>query len=120
MTWQAATHALSIGYAYSGYPTDQDFLTYGLPPAAVGYDFFQGPLVDGVAGQDLNKNDIDDAIDSGIFNLKKVGPGKINLPMSSFYYFASGSNINDPTTRMIMMEHLSFIICFADTCRQQI
>jgi hypothetical protein len=86
----------SLGYAYSGYLTDGYYTDFGLPPAAMGYDFFQGPLVDGVAGQDLNLNGVDDAADYGIWNLKKVGPGKINLPMTSFLYFAAGSAISDP------------------------
>ena len=59
--------------------------------------FFQGPLVDGVAGEDVNKNGIDDASDFGIFNNQVVGPGKINLPMTAAYYFANGdANIGDP------------------------
>jgi hypothetical protein len=57
----------SLGYGYSGFVTDPDYTAFNLPPGAVGYDFFQGPLVDGVAGQDLNKNGVDDAEDFGIF-----------------------------------------------------
>ncbi len=86
----------SLGYAYSGYLTDDYYTDFGLPPAAMGYDFFQGPLVNGVDGQDLNLNGVDDAVDYGIWNLKKVGPGKINLPMTSFFYFSAGSPISDP------------------------
>jgi hypothetical protein len=86
----------SLGYGYSGFVTDPDYTAFNLPPGAVGYDFFQGPLVDGVAGQDLNKNGVDDAEDFGIFGLKKRGPGKINLPMTSYFFFASGSAISDP------------------------
>ncbi|RMH60566.1 MAG: T9SS C-terminal target domain-containing protein [Calditrichaeota bacterium] len=86
----------SIGFAYSGYRTDGDYSIFGLPPAAVGYDFFQGPLVKGVAGQDLNLNGVDDAEDYGVFNLKKSAKGYINLPMTSFLFFASGSSISDP------------------------
>ncbi len=86
----------SLGYAYSGYLTDDYYTDFGLPPAAMGYDFFQGPLVDGVEGQDLNLNGVDDAVDYGIWNLKKVGPGKVNLPMTSFFYFSAGSAISDP------------------------
>ncbi len=86
----------SIGFAYSGFKTDGDYSSFGLPPAAVGYDFFQGPLVDGVDGQDLNANGVDDDEDFGVFDLKRVGPGKINLPMTSFIFFAAGSPISDP------------------------
>ncbi|MBT8382999.1 MAG: T9SS type A sorting domain-containing protein [Ignavibacteria bacterium] len=83
--------ALSMTFAYNGSPTDA---TYGtLPPPAVGFDFFQGPLVDGVAGQDLNKNGVDDAVDFGISKGRQVGPGKINLPMTAAYYYIN----DDPT-----------------------
>ena len=68
-----------------------------LPPPTVGFDFFQGPLIDGVAGEDKNRNGVDDASDYGIFKGKVVGPGKINLPMTAAYYFANGDpNIGDP------------------------
>lgn len=86
---------LSLQFCYNASATDA---TYNpLPPPAVGFDFFQGPLLDGVAGEDLNKNGIDDASDFGIFDNKVVGPGKINLPMTAAYYFANGDpNIGDP------------------------
>ncbi|MCK4296453.1 MAG: hypothetical protein KAX28_07355, partial [Candidatus Marinimicrobia bacterium] len=87
---------LSMGYVYNGGDTDDDFAAFGLAPPAVGYDFFQGPLLDGVAGEDRNKNGVDDAEDYGIFDLKVVGPGKINLPMTTFGWFAAGSEISDP------------------------
>lgn len=88
--------SLSLGYCYNANAIDA---TYNpLPPPAVGFDFFQGPLINGTAGQDLNKNGIDDALDFGIFKGDSVGPGKINLPMTSFYYFARGdANLTDPT-----------------------
>ncbi|MCG2715365.1 MAG: hypothetical protein L6422_03605, partial [Candidatus Marinimicrobia bacterium] len=88
---------LSMGYVYNGGDTDDDYAAFGLAPAAIGYDFFQGPLLDGVAGEDRNKNGVDDAEDYGIFDLKVVGPGKINLPMTTFGWFAAGSEISDPT-----------------------
>ena len=90
---------LSMGFAYNGYLVDRNYALVGLPPPATGYDFFAGPLVQGIAGQDLNKNGIDDAVDFGIKNLKKVGPGYINLPMTAFIYFAAGSAISDPPLR---------------------
>lgn len=88
--------SLSLGYCYNANAIDA---TYNpLPPPAIGFDFFQGPLLNGVAGQDLNKNQIDDALDFGIFKGDSVGPGKINLPMTSYYYFARGdANLTDPT-----------------------
>jgi len=56
------------------------------------YDFFQGPLVEGKVGEDCNSNGTPDDQDYGIFNLKKVDPGTINLPMTSFFYFAASGN----------------------------
>jgi len=88
---------LSMGYAYNGMDSDPKYAAFGLAPAAVGYDFFQGPMVDGVAGQDINRNGVDDAEDYAVFDLKKVGPGKVNIPMTGFSWFAAGSPISDPT-----------------------
>ena len=87
---------LSLGYVYNGSAEDLTYAAFGLKPPAVGYDFLQGPLVDGVAGQDLNKNGVDDLVDSGIFNLKRTGPGLINLPMTAAFYFAAGGTYSDP------------------------
>ncbi len=86
---------LSLQYCYNANAVDAVYSP--LPPPSDGFDFFQGPLVKGVAGEDLNKNGIDDAVDYGIFNGKRVGPGFINLPMTAAYYFANGDpNIGDP------------------------
>ena len=86
---------LSLQFCYNANAVDNTYSP--LPPPAVGFDFFQGPLVNGVAGQDVNRNGVDDAADFGIFNGAKVGPGKINLPMTAAYYFANGdANIGDP------------------------
>ena len=88
--------SLSLGYVYNANATDDNYRP--LPPPAVGFDFFQGPILNGVAGEDRNKNGVDDAADFGIFDGKKVGPGKINLPMTAFYYFARGdASVVDPT-----------------------
>jgi hypothetical protein len=86
---------LSLMYVYNAIANDP---TYNpLPPPAVGFDFFQGPLVDGVTGEDKNKNGVDDAADFGIFKGKVVGPGKINLPMTAAYYFTRGDpSVTDP------------------------
>ncbi len=86
---------LSLMYCYNGQANDA---TYNpLPPPAVGFDFFQGPLVDGVDGEDRNKNGIDDDEDFGIFKNQIVGPGKINLPMTAAYYFTRGdATVTDP------------------------
>lgn len=72
----------SLGFAYSGNLTDADYAAYGLPPAAIGYDFFQGPIVPSPG-------------DTAIFGLEKL-PGYRNLPQTSFGYFAAGSTISDP------------------------
>ena len=65
---------LSLGYCYNAQANDA---TYNpLPPPAVGFDFFQGPILDGISGEDRNKNGVDDAMDYGIFGGKIVGPGK--------------------------------------------
>ncbi|MBL7067490.1 MAG: hypothetical protein ISS29_06495, partial [Candidatus Marinimicrobia bacterium] len=79
---------LSMGFAYNGMDKDSKYSAFGLAPAAIGYDFFQGPLVDGVAGQDINRNGVDDAEDYAVYNLEKVGPGKVNIPMTGFSWFA--------------------------------
>lgn len=87
--------SLSLQYCYNANAVDKTYSP--LPPPAVGFDFFQGPLVNGQAGQDINENGVDDAVDFGIFNNVKVGPGKINLPMTAAYYFANAdANIGDP------------------------
>ncbi len=92
---------LSLHFAYNGPVTDAEYNKVNLPPAAAGFDFFQGPVVEGKAGFDLNKNGIDDAVDSAVVNLTKIGPGKINLPMTSFGYFAAGASISDPPMGVI-------------------
>ncbi len=87
---------LSLGYTYNSQAIDTVYRP--LPPPAVGFDFFQGPVVKGVSGQDLNKNGVDDASEYAIKNDQKIGPGYINLPMTAFYYFANGdASVTDPT-----------------------
>lgn len=82
---------LSLGFAYNGSENDDEFASFGLAPAAMGYDFFQGPMLPGQAGEDLNNNGVDDAEDFAVFDLQRVGPGFINLPMTSFGYFSAGN-----------------------------
>ncbi len=74
---------LSLGFAYNGGATDREYKKFNLAPAASGYDFLQGPLVNGAAG------------DAAIWNLQVV-QGKKNLPMTAFVYFSAGSPISDP------------------------
>ncbi len=78
---------LNLGYVYNATAADRLFSNFNLPPPAVGFDLIQGPVVRGMAGEDRNRNGIDDAADFAILNLKVVGPGFINLPMTSFIYF---------------------------------
>ncbi|MCH7972283.1 MAG: T9SS type A sorting domain-containing protein [Bacteroidetes bacterium] len=86
---------LSLLYSYNANAVDGNYSP--LPPPAIGFDFIQGPLIDGIAGQDKNKNGVDDASEFAIFNGQKVGPGKINLPMTAAWFFAGGDpNWGDP------------------------
>ncbi|MCF6239304.1 MAG: hypothetical protein L3J79_10950, partial [Candidatus Marinimicrobia bacterium] len=73
---------LSVGYFYNGNQTD---LQYGSTPPAVGYDFFQGPIVPSIG---------DTALVSGT-NI----PDFKNLPMTSFVkYTNSDPQFGDPET----------------------
>lgn len=94
--YEGCDTSLSLGFVYNASAEDANYRAFGLKPPASGYDFLQGPIVDGVAGQDLNKNGIDDSLDYAVFNLQRVGPGKINLPMTSWIYFAAGGTYSDP------------------------
>jgi hypothetical protein len=68
---------LSLGYIYNGASSDA---TYGSAVPAGGFDYFQGPMVDGAP------------TDTAIFNNKKIA-GKKNLPMSAFTYFINGDDV---------------------------
>ncbi|MCX7797897.1 MAG: T9SS type A sorting domain-containing protein [Melioribacter sp.] len=73
---------LSLGYCYNANATDAVYNP--LPPPAVGFDFFQGPMVPG------------EATDRAIFKGKYV-EGKKNLPMTAFYFFINGDPVySDP------------------------
>ncbi len=73
---------LSLQFWYNGAAVDPTYSP--LPPPADGFDFFQGPLVQGAP------------TDSGIFNGKRVY-GKRNLPMTAAYFFINGNaNFGDP------------------------
>ncbi|NIR47642.1 hypothetical protein GWO43_04255, partial [candidate division KSB1 bacterium] len=71
---------LSLGYVYNGRLADPQFDKFNLLPPAFGYDFVQGPIVPGNAG------------DRAIFDFRKMTHFK-NLPMTSFAFFAAGSAI---------------------------
>jgi len=69
---------LSLGYVYNGNTFDETFFdNYGSPVPAGGYDFLEGPKVDA---------DGDGVLDT--------------LGMTSFVYFAAGSSVSDPSTRV--------------------
>lgn len=73
-----ADTSLSLGYVYNGNTYDDQFLSsFGSPVPAAGYDFLEGPKVD-VNG--------DGVLDT--------------LGMTSFVYFAAGSSVSDPSTRV--------------------
>ncbi len=77
---------LSLGYVYNGDASDGFF---GPKPPATGFDFFQGPLIPGVA------------TDSGKVDGKYV-KGKKNLGMTAFNFFINSNatyvdpRLNDP------------------------
>lgn len=76
---------LGIGYVYNADNEDEGTSGYGLPPAT-GYDFFQGPIVPGLA--------TDTAHVSG-----RAVPGFKNLGMTHFAYYTNGSGpYGDPST----------------------
>ncbi len=77
---------LSLGYVYNASNSDAVWDAWGMKPPAAGYDFFQGPLV--YTGEDTDT--------TAIFDLKKMPPGYINLPMTTFVFFAAGSPRGDP------------------------
>ncbi len=64
----------SLGYVYNGKASDA---TYGTAIPAVGFDFFQGPIIAGAP------------TDTAVFQLQKRG-GYKNLPMSTFDFFSQG------------------------------
>lgn len=73
---------LSLAFCYNANPVDQ---IYGSTPAAVGFDFLQGPIVDG------------EPTDTAIFNNQYVF-GKKNLPMTAHYFFINPDAVyRDPT-----------------------
>ncbi len=73
---------LSMTFIYNANPTDA---IYGSNPAAAGFDFFQGPIVDG------------EPTDTAIFNGQYV-IGKKNLGMTAHYFYINPDAIyRDPT-----------------------
>ncbi len=74
--------ALSLGYTYNS--TNSDGI-YGTPPPAIGYDFFQGPILPGAP------------TDTAKF-LGEKRAGFRNLPMTAFSFYINGSSTyRDPS-----------------------
>lgn len=67
---------LSLGFAYNAFANDA---IYEDAPPATGFDFFQGPMVEGAP--------TDTAISGGIKH-----PGMKNLGLTAFYYFVNENN----------------------------
>ncbi|MFN8546918.1 MAG: hypothetical protein U0527_02845 [Candidatus Eisenbacteria bacterium] len=80
---------LSVGYVYNA--TNEDEL-YGSAPPAVGFDFFQGPIVPSPG---------DTASVSG-----HLVPGYKNLPMTSFDKYINGTDPSSPTESYNYMKGL--------------
>ncbi len=78
---------LSLGYVYNATNNDE---IYGAVPPAVGYDFFQGPIVPGAP--------TDTALVSGT----RV-PGFKNLPMTSYNRYINGT---DPDSRFASYNYM--------------
>ena len=72
-----ADTVLSLGYSYN----DGADNIYGAAPPAIGYDFFQGPIVESVG---------DTAKVSRHFRSSGIVPGFRNLPMTSLAHYEGG------------------------------
>ncbi len=68
---------LNMAFAYNGFPNDQWFAPFNLPPPAIGYCLLQGPMVPATG-------------DSAIFDFT-TRPDYRNLPMTSFAYDPVGN-----------------------------
>ncbi|MCK6618904.1 MAG: T9SS type A sorting domain-containing protein [Calditrichaceae bacterium] len=63
---------LDLGFCYNGYPIDNEFQGFGLPPAAIGYALLQGPLIPSPG-------------DTAWFDFQKI-PDHKNRPMTASPY----------------------------------
>ena len=83
---------LGLGFVYNGDNNDEGSAGYGALPPALGYDFFQGPLVGDGPGSGFN-----DGLDND-------GDGEIDeegerLQVETFYYFTNqGGPTGDPSS----------------------
>jgi hypothetical protein len=101
---------LNLGYAYNGENFDK---VYEFTPPAVGYMLMQGAVVPGIAGEDKNRNGIDDQLDYAYREGERSGQGFINLPMTAFAYFTRGDAQSPPNfspwSEMGSMEYYRFM-----------
>jgi hypothetical protein len=81
---------LSMGFCYNEAGADN---SYGTTAPAVGFDFFEGPLVDG------------EPTDSGLFQGEWIY-GKKNLPMTSFNKYINGTDPHSTTETYNYMKGL--------------
>lgn len=99
---------LSLGYCYNADNDDND---YGNTIPAVGYDFFQGPLVS-IAGETYTDNNSNGVFDEGDEPLTtgrgfdKEWPGYRNLPMASFNKYINGTDPHSPEETYNYMQGL--------------
>ena len=93
--------SLGLGYCYNGNAIDEDYTTkLGVPPPAVGYDYFQGPIVNNTGtnivqrGEGfkvyLNQDENYSAEPSDV-----ILPNKLIRNATSFYYYNNG---DEPST----------------------
>ncbi len=88
----------TLGYCYNGDNDDGGGIgsTYGTPPPAVGYDFFQGPVIpyDPVKYPIINQRHLPDSAKFG----GKWIHGKTNLPLTSFSLYVNSGSVwlSDP------------------------
>ena len=68
---------MNQAYAYNGYPSDQWFIPFNLPPPAIGYCLLQGPVVPSPG-------------DTAFYNFGVLKDFR-SLPMTSFHYDPTGN-----------------------------
>jgi hypothetical protein len=83
--WVGSEPVRGVGYVWNSDNEDGGGEGYGTPPPAVGYDFFQGPIVPSPG------------------DVAKVGPRQVpdfkNLPMTAFVFYNNGGGVTeDPVT----------------------
>lgn len=83
---------LTLGYTYNGDNNDDDY--YGANPPAIGYDFFQGPIIPYDPDNEVIQQY--DLPDSAKF-LDGWRKGYTNLPMTAFTFYINGHDLyQDP------------------------